>query len=539
MTHGTPRAPWFALALALAVTVADRAAPAAVFQYAVPVAARKAPGTACLWIPPQAERVRGVVVAGMTLMERELAKDPRIRRACEEAQLAIVFVKCGLGAVDLPKVLEDLAEVSGYGELRAAPLLFVGHSAGGPQAKARAIEMAPRCFGLVLYRGGVPGGPQPVPPGVPVLMMVGQFDEFGGTMRDASGRESWQGGRDAVGEFRKAHARNLASILVEPGAGHFAWSERNAVYLAQFLRKAAEARIPDGPLHAREPVACNQIDHATGWLSDLRIEKQGQPESAPYREYGGDRSLAAWHFDRPMAEATVAYHAGGFAKKDQFIKWEDPYWVDAGARFFFTKIKWVDDGQTFEVHPAYADVYPSQPGGRGPKWLAAGKPVGHCRAPIRVKPVSGPVVAAGSNTLRIQFDNLAPATGSARATFLAASPGDDEFRYTEQVGMLPRGFRGFTRGADQQITFPPIGPLKPDGPAVKLRATSDAGLRVEYYVACGPATVEGDRLRVAELPRRAKLPIEVEVVAWQFGRGIEPLVKTAEPVARKTRIERP
>src|SRR4051794_14521901 len=88
----------------------------AVFQYVVPVAAagKAQPSEAFLWVPPDAKRVRGVVMAGMTLMEREFVKDPQVRRACAEQQLAVVFLKCGLGAVDVQKVLDDLAAASGY-----------------------------------------------------------------------------------------------------------------------------------------------------------------------------------------------------------------------------------------------------------------------------------------------------------------------------------------------------------------------------------------------------------------------------------------
>jgi hypothetical protein len=455
--------------------------------------------------------------------------------------LALVFFQCGLAAIDLPEVLSELGRVSGYPELAAAPLMFVGHSAGGPQAKALAIRLADRCFGVVQYRGGVPGGEQTVPPGVPALMMIGQFDEFGGTMRDASGRETWEGGRDALRAFRAINERHLGSVVVEPGAGHFAWSDRNAHYLALFLRKAADARIPPVPARATaKPVALQEIDPASGWLTDLSIASPGKYPPAAYHDYEGDKSAAAWHFDREMAEATVAYHAGGFGKQDQFIRWEDPYWVDAGTRFFFTKIAWCGDGQTFEVHPVYAAQVPGvQRDGRGPRWVDAGQPVGHADVPIRVGRVGGPVVVAGPHRLRIRYDALAGAEDRTRVTFLACSPGDDRYRYTEQVGMLPRGFSGLKQGAAQAITFPEVADLKPGSRGVTLGATSDSGLPVEYYVAYGPATVTGDQLATAELPVRARFPIEVKIVAYQFGRGIEPLVQTADPVARTLRILRP
>lgn len=515
---------------------------AAVFQWRLAITTEKGQSSAYLWVPAQAERIRGVIMAGMTLMEREFAADAVIRAACAEQKLAIVFLKCGLGAVDIQQVLDEFAKVSGYQELKTAPLMFVGHSAGGPQARACAAKMASRCFGLVQYRGGGPWGEPPVPPDVPTLMMVGQFDEFGGVMRDETGREgAWETPRDGLAAFRAADERNLASMVVEPGAGHFAWSERNAIYLAMFIRKAASAMIPQtAQPDAAQPPRLRPIDFRTGWLSDLNLRAgANSARPAPWADYTGDKARANWHFDKEMAEATVRYHVG-LDKKDQFIKWEDPCWVDAGTRYYFTNVKWVGDGQTFEVHPVYADRYPAtRPSGGGPKWHAAGQPVGHSSAPIRVNRVGGPVVATGPNTLRIKFDELAPATEGGRVTFMAYSEGDDEYRYTEQVGMLPRGFSGFKAGADQAIAFDPIGDLRADGGSVELKARSDAGLPVEYHVAWGPAVVENGRLKIAELPVRAVYPIEVRIVAYQFGRGMAPLVKTAQPVEQTIMVKKP
>jgi pimeloyl-ACP methyl ester carboxylesterase len=516
-------------------------APAATFQYTVPLPGAKGQSTAFLWIPPQAKQVRGVIMGGMTLMEREFAKDARIREACAAQQLAIVFLKCGLGGPDLQKVLDDLAKVSGYRELSVAPLMFVGHSAGGPPAKGLAIRMAGRCFGLVQYRGGAPWGGEAVPPGVPTLMMIGQFDEFGGMMRNEAGRETWEGSRDGMAGFRAADERHLSSVVVEPGAGHFAWSDRNAAYLALFIAKAAAARIPETrPVDADKPVALKDVDHKSGWLTDLTIKTAGEFAPAPYEQYKGDKIKANWHFDKELAEATVAYHAGISGKKDQFVKWTDPCWVDAGARYFFSKLKWVGDGQTLEVHPVYAEAYPAtHSSGQGPRWADAGKPVGHSNAPILVKQVSGPLVVTGPNTLRIKYDELAPATEAARPTFMAYSVGDAEYRYTEHVGMMPRGFGGLTGGKPQTITFPPMGKLKADSAPVELKASSDSGLPVEFHVGYGPASIVDGKLKVADLPARASFPIEVKVVAYQFGSGVEPLIKTATPVEQTIMVEKP
>lgn len=48
----------------------------------------------------------------------------------------------------------------------------------------------------------------------------------------------------------------------------------------------------------------------------------------------------------------------------------------------------------------------------------------------------------------------------------------------------------------------------------------------------GPIRHIGDMLRLTEIPVRARRPISITVVAWQFGRATKPRVQTAEPVVR-------
>jgi hypothetical protein len=419
-----------------------------------------------------------------------------------------------------------------------APLFFVGHSAGGPQAKALAVKLHDRCFGVMQYRGGHPGGDEPVPPGVPALMMLGQFDEFGQKLRDEAGRENWENGRDSLAAFRALDPGNLGSIVIEPGAGHFAWSERSAAYFALFLGKAAQARIPDWPSDAKAPVSCKRIDPASGWLAELPTRQPSQ-QPAPFAEYKGDKSNAGWHFDRDLAQAAVAYHQGLTGKKDQFLRWTDLHSLEAGARRYLSEVKWVGP-QTFAVHPVHATTYPkTSKDGKVPHWALAGQPVGQSKAAIQVRPVGGPLVSAGSHTFRIQYDALAPVGDPGRAIFLAYSAGDAEHRYTELIGMVTPKLYAELTGKEQTITFAPLPNLKAGAGPLDLKATSDSGLPVEFYVAHGSAVVEKGQLRIAELPARAHFPIEIKVVAYQAGSGVEPRVKAALPVERVLRIEKP
>ena len=75
--------------------------------------------------------------------------------------------------------------------------------------------------------------------------------------------------------------------------------------------------------------------------------------------------------------------------------------------------------------------------------------------------------------------------------------------------------------------------------AVPLKAVSDSGLPVSYYVRNGPAEVKGDRLVFTPIPPRAKFPVKVTVVAYQWGRSIEPLAQTATPVEQTLMIQSP
>ena len=549
--------PWHVLLCLAALSgVASLAqAQTVVFQYSIPVETQSKSSTALLWLPAEARQIRGLVVSGQTLMEREMSRDPFIRQACAQQGVGILFMKTGLGSVQLQKVLDDLAAKSGYSELSSAPLFLVGHSAGGPQARQSAASMPERTFGLMQYRGGGPwAGPpltQPattpatspaeryVPASVPCLMMVGQFDEFGGTNRDENGREHpWQNPRDDLVAQRAAQPDSLWSMVVEPGAGHFGWSERNARYLALFIQKAAAARIPATlPSDGAAPKLLT-IDPRKGWLSDMTLKPMSKIPPAPFDQFTGTKANSSWHFDEELAKASAAYHEG-LDRKDQFIKWEDPYNVDAGVRFFFSKPKWVDDGTTLEVHPVYWQTVPVPPQGSGPRWLNPGTPVGNSGVPIQVKTVAGPLRAAGDHKFRIYYDALSGATEGGRITFMAYSLGNEGFRYTEQVGMLPKNFGPNPKGRDNTITFPPIGKLKVGAAPVSLKATTDSGLKVEYYVAEGPATIADGQLRITEVPVRAKFPVTIRVVAWQFGSLVEPLVKSATPVEQEVVLEKP
>ncbi|MCC5850622.1 MAG: hypothetical protein JJU29_21250 [Verrucomicrobia bacterium] len=492
------------LLVALVVALPLLPARAVVFQYALEL--EREHQRVFLWIPAEAEEIKGILVAGTTSIEKDLVRDPRVREVCNEKSIAILFGTPGLHGFFNQELLDQFAEKSGYAELSTAPLFFVGHSAGGPQAKDLAKQYADRTFGLMLSRGGIP---DPEPGTFPTLVLTGQFDEFGGLMRDEDGREpAWENPKDALARNRAANPDLVVTYAVEPGAGHFGWSDRNSKLFSLFLAKAAT------PPPSSERVA-----------TPLNAREEGE----------GDTSdpANALHLDRELAEAVHAYHADLRAnKQDQFLRWDNRFWVDAGVRFFFHNLDFEGDGRTFRVNPVFAERVPGQHNNNGPRWLNAGEEVGNSGGPIRLRVVSGPAVVVGEDLLRLEHDALNPAIGPwGRLTFLAYTPGDDTYRHAETPGMAPRGYRG-PGGSGQTITFEELSDLTVGSDPVELQATASSELPVDFYVARGPAVVRDGKLHLAEIPARATFPIEIEVVAYQPGSGMEPRFSPAPGVSQ-------
>lgn len=462
---------------------------------------------AFLWLPPASERIEGILVAGTTSIEKDVVRDPRVREVCRRRNLAIVFGTSGLNGFFGQELLDKLAEASGYEELSTAPLFFVGHSAGGPQAKQQAAAFGGRTFGLMLSRGGIPDAGSRFP----TLVLTGQFDEFGGLMRDENGREpAWENPRDALAQVLEADRELFVSFAVEAGAGHFGWSERNAELFALFLDKAAAGVRESYP--SPLPLRGNQIPVP----GDPRWTRQ---------------------MDREFAEALSRYNAPlQDSRRDQFLRWENRHWVDAGVRNFFHALDFEGDGQTFRVRPVFAERVPGQHNGNGPRWLEAGQDVGNAGGEIKIRVVSGPAVVVEGHRLRLQHDALNPAQGPwGRLTFLAYSEGNGEFRHTELPGMAPRGYRG-PQGQTQTITFDEIHEIHGGENPIPLVASASSGLPVSFYVLRGPAVVKDGQLHITQVPARPKYPIEIEVVAYQAGSGVEPRFSPAPGISQVTRL---
>lgn len=133
------------------------------------------------------------------------------------------------------------------------------------------------------------------------------------------------------------------------------------------------------------------------------------------------------------------------------------------------------------------------------------------------------------NTLRIKFSNFGMYRRGDNLMFLAYHEGDEKHAYTEQVAQIKFPVKN-KEGQAQEITFPCPKEITKGTKRIVLGAVSTSGMPVEYYVKHGPATVDGNVLSFLPIPPRSKYPVEICVGAYQWGRSVDPKVKSAESV---------
>jgi hypothetical protein len=533
MSRAFQPAAGFLLILVAAATVS-----AAKWQYSVAVDREpdkrgrpRDPGEARMWIPPESASIRAILLCGDLGIENELVVAPQVRQVCRERDVAIVYFTPHLSGVFhywesnnragqlLLDTLDALAKRSGYNELRCVPWITAGHSTAGIFARNVAYWKPQRTAGVIHLKSGNFHQQEHLPPGgslagIPLVAINGQFETFGpeGGIRPEFGRETqWRCVLADLLQFRRESGDHLMSLVVQPGADHFHGSPELAAYVAMFLAKTVEYRVPASAAERRTPVACLPLKAASGWLmdSDLYAPKHN---AAPFAEYAGDRHDALWLYDREMVEATTAMHRQLDAH--QVLSNPECFWLDEG------------DGWIFQARAEFLDTIPEAYGGS-----VGGQKVGHARTPFvyRAKP-NEPVAQVGPDRFRL----LRP---TRRVHIAAFHPGDERFRATIRWGSIdmPR----VKDASSQTIEAAGIADLAADSKPVRIRASSSSGAPVHFEVDYGPVVVENGRLRISEIPPRARFPISCRITAYQIGRRTPPVAAAAAPVSVSFQVVQP
>jgi hypothetical protein len=280
------------------------------------------PEKVSLWIPPNCDYIRGVVIASGQV--KSFATGDRLRAAAMQAGLATMYMpNMSFDGKEswqrLDELLPRLAEASGHEELKGAPILTAGLSASVLATRNFAYERPDRMIGTVQIAGGnmhhkIMDASQSLS-GVPFLAINGELEWCGpeGGIRPEYGRQTqWLMLREQLLRRRRADPNHLMSFVVVPGGDHGHWDRDLA---ALFLMKAAEYRISDGRRDGSTPARCIELTAKDGWLTDADLDHP-QHRPAPWDQYAGDKTEAFWHLDRQMAEAVRDYHQGRFILPD-------------------------------------------------------------------------------------------------------------------------------------------------------------------------------------------------------------------------------
>jgi hypothetical protein len=523
------------------------------WQWSVPVESMVSSETndhprAFLWIPPECKRLRGVVIGQHNMEEERIFENPTFRRTLTDLDFAVIWVT---PAIDLffrfdrgsagrfDEMLDALAAESGYSELPLVPVVPLGHSAAAGFPWNWAAWAPKRILAAISVSGQWPYYKDANTPdwgdrkvdGIPGLVTMGEYED------------AWN--RAGAGVKQRAeHPQLPLSMLAEPGGGHFDVSDAKVSFIALYLRKAAHHRLPKSWPINQAPVL-NPIDPTkTGWLVD-RVRPDGRPAApaAPVGSYTGKTEDAFWVFDEELARATdtfQSFHAGkkvqllGYVQKDGVVPENPKMHGQVPLRF-----EPEADGLTFRLRGTFVDTVPP---GRPEGWsgLPAGSAIPHGTDPenIVISRICGPVEKLGVDTFSVRVYRMG-VTNTKRSNeiwFFASHPGDATFRRAVlQASMrIPLANNS---GADQSISFETPAVLSARaGTSLKFDARSSAGLPVRFHVREGPAYIKGDTLHLTPIPPRAKFPMKITVVAWQWGRANDPKVKTATPVERTIQL---
>lgn len=519
------------------------AARAGVWQYSVPM-----PGTqeqrAYLWIPPAAPRIRGLVVGIQNMLEKPMFEDPGVRQACTDAGLGILWVAPGderpvrpplnilfdsgeKGPAALDQALSDLASVSGYPEIKYAPLLPVGHSAASPFVYGFGFARPDRVFALLPNKGWFLAH---IPEHIPVLHISSEWAEWG---KDWGLTWSNHDGPSVL-KLRGEPGEREIGEFIDAGSGHFDWNPETVGVIGLFIKKAAAYRIPaDAPLDA--PVTLKPYPETAGVLVDPQTLGTSRFAAVPVSQYKGDPKAAYWYVDAEMANAVNTYDAQRFAKKPQMIDFvADGVPVPLAKNGFAdTGAKFLDDGVTVKVAATFLDQSPSAT-------LFPGETLGHASGPILFRVGSGGLVQTGPDTFKVALSQggIARQGNPWEPWIMAYQPGDKDYRAADRpmhlwISLINKA------GAPQNITWPAIPNQKAGVKSVALGAASDSNLPIQYFVVSGPAEVQADgTLKILPIPVRSRYPVTFRVGAFQWGRAAEPKVASAGPVYQEFTIER-
>ncbi|MCR4030663.1 MULTISPECIES: hypothetical protein [Flavobacterium] len=479
---------------------------------------------AFLWVPENCEEVKGIVFGQHNMVEEGILEHTYFRKVLAELGFAEVWVTPVVSwTYDTSKnedkivesIFQSLAEVSGYKELAHVPIVPIGHSAMASFPWNYAAFNPERTLALVSIHGDAPqsnltGSGKPNPDwgnrnieGIPALFIMGEY-------------EWWEARIQPAYKYIAQHPKSVITLFADAGHGHFDYSDELVKYMADYIEEAAIHRLP-----SKHEMKLKQVEPSSGWLMDKwRKDSIPQAAAAPFEKFKGNRATASWVFDENFARPTESFYAKVRAKKEQFIGFKqngkivEPLKNHAN---FQPKFLPNADGITFNLSAFFADS-------SRVKSVSS-----HAITKLQLDRICGPVKKINDSTFQISFDKLGfnNAKRSNDIWLIAHNKGDKQYKSAvQQVNIKIPLFNKL--GKEQNIQFEALKDVTTKSKSVPLKAVSDQNAKVQFYVKEGPAFIKENTLYFSKIPSKAKFPIKVTVVAWQYGNQTD--LQSATPI---------
>lgn len=463
-----------------------------IYQWAVDVKGvvsketKRAP-RAYLWIPPQAAKVRAVVISQQNMLEEAIFAHREFRAELAKADVGIVWVgpmipqnweKLEANEVSaIETLMDDFAELSGHGELKTVPLCPFGHSAMATYPYNFAAARPERTLCAVSIKGDWPEQGRSTfgaiasaaRTKVPLLLISGEYED--GYNRREKARHLYE-------QVPEAHF----SMWVDVGGGHFDWSDELCrelgKYFALMARKGIKGTRGEGVKDDGFWFPCKEV---------LKIVRDY--EALPRGK--GEFTVLGYEYEGKILEQNPKAHL---------------------------QVIFGTHGMEFEVKPVFDTKVPE---GRPVSWtgLAAGsenpRPRGQENR-LLLQKIQGSVERIEGNRWAVRYNRYDPEGNRPKSASLqVVYPGDKTFKRTVQQGEIkvpwPRkDFRiGETVAIDRNFT-----------------KAIPAGYGA--YVREGPATIENGRMILRDIPKKCKSPLKIVLVTYDLARKEQPVVTTYE-----------
>lgn len=488
---------------------------------------------AFLWIPPACKRVNAVIVGQHNMLEEGIFEDLSFRKKMSNIGVALIWISPGISQTwDIKsgvqkifdEIMDSLAIVSGYSELKYAPVIPIGHSAMATFPWNFAAMNNGRTLAVISIHGDAPSTnltgygranldwSELKIDGIPGLMVEGEY-------------EWWEARVQPALNYKKTHPKSCISFLCDAGRGHFDHSEQLIDYMGMFIEKAIRYRLPKTSSKVG-PIKLIPVDPGKGWLADRwHVDSLPNAKSTSFTKYQGNREDAFWYFDKEIAEKTEKIYARQRAKQMQYLGYTTKNkLLSYSPKHFYgylPKFNPESDGVTFNLSSAYTDS------------LHMHITDNHSNTPSKITRICGPVSKINDTTFRVQFYRMGlnNPKRTADICLMLSNDGNKHYKSAVQQCLIKIPYRN-KEGISQQITFDSIPNIPYGTKSINLNATSTSGMKVYFYVVEGPAEILDDKLILKKLPPRTNFPVRTTIVAWQHGRNKDPKVATAETVTR-------